>query len=201
MEFTESVYNGITLILNKERRGVVKPSQITGAIELAYDEILIELTGEFKKSGIVPSSLEFYVTNDTLTFSSGLADTPTDYMDSGSLVYDEEVMVDIVDNDMEWADRLSSKLIPPSEEYPIARVLKDKIQISPNTMTTGFVFNYIERPDAWFSITWTVDGDGRGKTINTITDYVKFKKNLIPEAIKKALVYMGATLSLGSENN
>jgi hypothetical protein len=111
-------------------------------------------------------------------------------MDVGSMVLDDTILVDVVNNDMEWADRASSVLVPPTDDYPVARIIADKAQIAPDTITTGVILNYISRPDSWMNLTLTTDADGRGKSVTGGTDNVKFKKKLIPIAVKKAIVYV-----------
>lgn len=203
--FTKSVYESVEKTLNKERRGIVKSAQIELAMSLAYDELLIELIKEFKETGTLPAGLQGHVKTLDCDWSSGPQVKPTDFAEAVSCIAPMTVgevttsrLVDVIKNDREWVDRITSKIAPPSAEYPILRVNGANIERLPDAVTTATMY-YIEHPASWFTLAYTTTARTKAIDEGNSTDNVKFNNALIPVAVAKTLVYMDGMIGITKE--
>lgn len=206
----------IVLLFNKYRRGQVKITNITYAIKLALYEFYNEELAKYTNSSrdVIPNTLTTYVTTQTITLSlpnpnptggtkailpsalyiGGLQTSTiafargitffTDFGYEGTIVQPEE-----------YADRMASLIIPPTNEFPIAKVQGDfygamSIYVLP-AQITKINLTYFKLPfDFNYSVTY--DADGRGFVFNpsSSTD-IDINPLFAGEIAKRAAIILG----------
>lgn len=189
----EHIFDTIQLILNKNRRGSIKVSQLRIAVKAAVTDFYNEELDDYRVTGIIPSSLKPFVKDSsTLTLTSGVVATPndftkeiifkTEYGDEGEFLTPEA-----------FNDRLRSRIVAPTGEFPVAKVQDNKIIVQPDEIEK-IILTYFRIPTDFVYAT-TTDGDGRGYTFNSgaSTD-TEFGLEYSGNIIKKALTYLGVAV-------
>jgi hypothetical protein len=69
----ETIVKLIRLILNKERRGMVKASEIADAIQAGERDLYSELLSSYRTNGVIPNKLQTFRVPGTISPSSGSA--------------------------------------------------------------------------------------------------------------------------------
>ncbi|RLD00731.1 MAG: hypothetical protein DRI46_06625 [Chloroflexi bacterium] len=148
----------IRLVLNKERRGQVKPAEIATAIQSAERDLYAELLDLYRHKGVLSSRLLSFKASVTKTFTAGVVDVSVDDIEeitsaefaSAAGVYDAMV----AQNDGQWTSRkLSDVLGPEGQEI---NSLSRYIQYVTSTD------RFIELPSSFLRFEGghvTVDGD------------------------------------------
>jgi hypothetical protein len=185
----EQIFNVVTLILNKERRGFVKTSQkITAVRQAMYDyfDSQVEL---YRKANIIPSTIKHLLKTSQIIITSGTGNLPSDYSQEVVFVTDcgsEGVFL----TQEEFTDRVKSTILTPDIENPIAKIENGKVIVEPDEITS-IQFTYFRLPIDFVYAT-TVSGDGRSETFNAgaSTD-IEFNYEDSGEIIRRALLYLG----------
>lgn len=98
----------------------------------------------------------------------GIAEIPSDYFAFSSCYYNYVVQnsCDDIDEkpkevdfltDAEWSDRMNSVIVPPTKEYPVAKMAGGVIQFAPKNLKT-VNFTYLREP-ATPVLAYTLDGN------------------------------------------
>jgi hypothetical protein len=185
----EHVFDTITLILNKNRRGFVKTSQKVTAVTAAmYDYFAFEVE-QYRKTGFTPAAVKKFVKPATLTLTNGMANLPTDFV--------QEVTFEtscgsqgVFLTPEEFKDRVHSSILDPDQQNPIAKIENDKIVVAPDEFTDVSLI-YFRIPNE-FVYAVTVSGDGRSETFDegSSTD-MEFSLEDSGDIIRRALLYLG----------
>jgi hypothetical protein len=108
---------------------------------------------------------------------------------------DKEKEIPIV-TDSEWANRLDSRALPVTEQYPICRIYEGSFQVVPETVVP--ILYYLRKPvkAVW---NYTISGDGSTPIYNAIgsvdLDWPEISKN---EVLEKAMSILGVVLRDGA---
>lgn len=178
----------IEMTLRKERRGMLKKSQIQTAIRVAINNYFDKQLTAYRATGVVPTPLQPLVKSATLSLNLGVGTLPTDFSKEVTF-YIPNVNSNPAEfmNRPEFEERKNSVLLPPTEVDPIATVENNKIYVRPPN-SPDIIFTYIKRPTE-ISIATTVSGDGRellyddGNSIDT-DFYIEFCPDIIKEALQ-----------------
>ena len=159
----DELYQYVQFAANKEQRGYVKPSEFNMLATRAQIDVIQDRYGKHTRGGQVANSkkqthsvlddIEGAVTTATLTYSASTNrwSYPTDFLHFMTLVHNEN-SVDLSTQD-QLRNKLSSSLLPPTINNPIAVMDKNGFDIytSPSTsgIQTGTVkLTYIQVPTA-----------------------------------------------------
>lgn len=185
----EHIFDTITLILNKNRRGFVKTSQKITAVKAAMYDFFNAECEVYRKLGFIPASIKKFSKPAVLTLTNGLANLPTDFAqeitfetscgNQGAFFTQEE-----------FQDRIHSTILDPQQENPIGKIENNKIVIMPDEFT-DITLIYFRVPNE-FVYAITVSGDGRSDSFNigASTD-IEFTIDHSFEIIRRALLYLG----------
>jgi hypothetical protein len=185
----EHIFDTITLILNKNRRGFVKTSQkITAVTAAMYDYFNSEVE-MYRKTGFLPASIKRFVKPSTLLLTSGSANLPADFV--------QEVTFEtscgsqgVFLTPEEFKDRVHSSILDPDQNNPIAKIENNKIVVAPDEFTDTSLI-YIRIPNEFVYAT-TISGDSRSEVFDegSSTD-MEFGLDDSGELIRRALLYLG----------
>lgn len=185
------IFQAIRMILNKERKGFVKTSQIVYAMKLGIQNYFVKNLDEYRASGIIPDAIRPMVKIATVTLTNGSGSVPTGFEKEVSFTVPgiNNFAGDFLPND-EFRDRRNSVIVGPTQDDPIAEIIGNTVRVEPSD-TASIELIYIGKPiDIVYAE--TIDGDGRGSTFNsggsTDTD---FTISNVPDLVKEALVYLG----------
>lgn len=189
--YLQQVIDTVKLVLNKERKGSIKDSQILTALRIGqwnfYDRQLMIL----RSGGEIPSSLRSFEKTASVTITAGVGATPTDFVKeisftsaTGATKFEGEFLPT-----PEYDDRLRSAILIPTLNDPIAKIEGTVITVNPTD--TSINLTYLRKPIDPV-LTQTIDADGRGTTVNlaTSTD-LDFPQEYYPDIIKESLVWIG----------
>lgn len=185
----EHIFDTITLILNKNRRGFVKTSQKVTAVHAAmYDFFNGELEA-YRKTKFIPASVKKFSKPATLTLTSGSANLPTDFSQEISFETSCGKQGTFLTIE-EFLDRKNSSILDPDQDNPIAKIENGKFVIQPDEYIS-VILNYFRVPNEFVYAT-TVSGDSRGETFNEggSTD-IEFTIDHSFSIIRRALMYLG----------
>ena len=187
----EHIYNMVSMVLNKDRRGFVKRTQKTLAIKQAmYDHFNAEVE-IYRKTGIIPASVRKFVKTANIVLTNGSGPMPADFSQdlTGETSCGRELTIL---KQEEWMDRMHSEILAPDQENPIAKIEDDKIFVQPDEFT-GIKLTYFRLPDE-FVYAVTVAGDGRSESFSSAgsTD-IEFGIDHSKEIIRRALVILGVS--------
>lgn len=176
MRTLQDIINFVHLRMNKDQSGMsISPSQWTTifqAVNLDYLKIKLGLPEEYQAMGPFPrqayqitkrlqDDTSFLVTPLPLSLNNGKADLPSDYIYLSSLTYEHiynnhkgQLQKDIktveILNDMDFTARVSSSLMQPKYDYPIARFISDsgvvKLELAPSKIKKAKLV-YVRMPD------------------------------------------------------
>jgi hypothetical protein len=185
----QHIFDTITLILNKNRKGFVKTSQKNIAVRAAMFGFFLQEVEIYRKTGVINASVKPMVKTTNIILTSGLGNLPSNFSQEisfetscgkeGTLLTPEEYM-----------DRKNSSILAPDQENPIAKIENKKIYIQPDEFIAIDLVHF--REPAEFVYATTLAGDGRSETFNPAgsTD-IEFGYEESEEIIKRALVYLG----------
>ena len=185
----QQIFDVVTLILNKERRGFVKTSQKITAVRQAMFDYFDSEVEFYRKANIIPASVKHLIKTSEIILTSGTGNLPTDFAQEVVFVTDcvnEGVFL----SQEEFTDRVKSTILTPDVENPIAKIENGKVIVEPDELTK-IQFTYFRLPIDFVYAT-TVSGDGRSETFNAggSTD-IEFNYEDSQEIIRKALLYLG----------
>lgn len=188
----EHIYNLITMILNKDRRGFVKKDQKVLAIKQSMYDYFNSEVEVYRKTGVIPASVKRFVKESSLTLTNGSAAIPDDFAQdvTGESSCGEHELTILQPE--EWSDRMRSEILMPDQENPIAKIIDDNIYVQPDEFSS-IKLTYFRRPNAFVYAT-TVAGDGRTETFNSAgsTD-MEFDIECSKEIVRRALLYLGVS--------
>lgn len=152
------------------------------------NQAITDLLRPFKKTNPNP-----------IDITEGKADLPNDYAYGTSFWVNkegEEYTLDIL-RDSEYRSRKSSKLLPPTQDFPIGKIESDQVEISPKDIEGGFFVEYLKRPTD-VQLVFTLSTDGRTEIIDeeNSTD-TEWSERALPELIKMMATTLGITLNDG----
>jgi hypothetical protein len=185
----QHIFDTITLILNKNRKGFVKTSQINTAVRSAMFDFFLQEVEIYRKTGVINASVKPMVKTTNIILTSGLGNLPPDFSQEvsfetscgkeGTLLSPEEYM-----------DRKNSAILAPDQENPILKIENKKVYIQPDEFIAIDLVHF--REPAEFVYDTTVALDGRSVSFNEAgsTD-IEFGYEESGEIIKRALVYLG----------
>ena len=158
--------------------------------------------GEFLK--VLGQSREITATTiNTITVGTpfeSLIPDKTEFKVSGK---GSEKEIDML-RDSEFRSRKSSKLLPPTEEYPIGKIEANQISVAPETLdvpqgdqTSGVYIEYLKKPTD-VQLFFTLSTDGRTEIVNEQTSIdTEWDERALPELIKMMATTLGITLNDG----
>lgn len=187
----EHIYDIVSMVLNKDRRGFVKKAQKLLAIKQAmYDYFNAEVE-IYRKHGVIPASVKRFVKPAVLPLVNGSAALPADFSQdvTGETSCGRELTILRPE---EWMDRMHSEILAPDQENPIAKMEDDKIFVQPDEFTE-INLTYFRLPNEFVFAT-TVAGDGRSEVFTSVgsTD-IEFGIDCSKEIIRRALVVLGVS--------
>lgn len=185
----EHIFDTITLILNKNRRGFVKTSQKITAVTAAMYDFYTSQVELYRKTGFIPSAVKKFVKPATLILTTGSANLPTDF--SQEVTFETSCgSQGVFLTPEEFRDRVNSSILDPDQQNPIAKIENDKIVVLPDEFTDVSLI-YFRLPNPFVYAT-TVSGDSRSEVFDesSSTD-MEFSLEDSGEIIRRALLYLG----------
>ena len=185
----QHIFDTITLILNKNRRGFIKTSQKTTAIRAAMYDFYNSEVEQYRKLGFVPASVKKFTKTAEIILTSGAGNLPTDF--SQEITFETSCgKQGVFLTQEEYMDRVHSSILDPILEEPIAKVENGKLYVLPDEFTKINIV-YFRLPIDFVYAT-TIAGDGRSETFNSggSTD-IEFGYDYSFEIIRRALLYLG----------
>jgi hypothetical protein len=186
----DHIFSTIAFLSNKNRRGVLKHQDINLAVKSAQSDFYNDELKIYRETGIIPTSIKRFVKSTELTIINGEAALPVDFSREVSFLTDYGQEGDFLHPEA-YQDRKNSYIIPPDEEFPIAKIQDSKIIIEPDDLQK-ITLTYFRTP-VDFAYSVAVDGDGRGYTITGTTD-IEFGIEYSNEIIRRALLYLGVSM-------
>jgi hypothetical protein len=147
----EHIFKAIRLILNKDRRGFVKNSQIDTAVRMAIYDFVNDYVKIYSETGVISSEIKRLLKTSSLTLASGSATLPTDFIKEVNFVTNDGFEGDFVTAE-EYQDRESSYILKPDETEPIGLIKDNKVFTSPNSLHS-IEFTYIKSPVEFVYVT------------------------------------------------
>lgn len=198
----------IVLLFNKYRRGQIKLPNILDVIKAAINQFYFEELKKFRESSkdIIPEPLKNYVITSAVSLTTNAAwGTATSGLPTVAYTGQQQTAIAFVkgitfvtDNGYEgtilqpseFADRMYSLIIPPTNEFPIAKIENNAIFVKPASINK-INLTFFRLPLDFVYAT-TADADGRGYTFNpggsTDTD---LNPTYVFEIVKRAAVILG----------
>lgn len=185
----EHIFDTITLILNKNRRGFVKTSQKVTAVTAAMYDFYNSEVEVYRKSRVIPASVKRFVKTTQLFLTNGASSLPAEFTQEitfetncgsqGTFLTQEE-----------YRDRVNSSILDPDQQNPIAKIENNTIIVLPDEFTTVNLVHF--RIPLPFVYATTLSGDSRSETFNAgaSTD-IEFGYEDTGEIIRRALLYLG----------
>ena len=147
------------------------PTDYVRATNLAYDSDTVTLPVSIVKEAATFCDPDFVDTTPTPTVIAKL-----------------EHRIDLL-VDSEWVDRQSDKIVPPSEENPMARIEDNTLQILPTTIAPILYYLKFPRKGKW---AFTISGDSHSTIFDqansTDLDWSEISHN---EIIEKTMSLLG----------
>jgi len=178
----------IEMTLRKERRGILKKSQIQTAVRVAINNFFNKQLAQYRATGFIPTPLQPFVYTTTLSLTNGTASLPANFSKEVTF-YIPSVNSNpaVFMNRAEFQERNNSVLMPPSELDPVGIIEGNSIYVRPIN-TTSIQLTYIKKPSD-VVIATTVSGDGRSlnydDTNSVDTEFrVEYSTDLIKEALQ-----------------
>lgn len=183
----------IEMTLRKERRGMLKKSQIQTAIRVAINNFFdkqIKIM-EASKPKLIPVPLQPFIVSSLLPVSAtGVATLPADCAKDITFFIPNvnSNPAEMLDRS-EMEERKNSVIMPPTELDPIGTIEGLSILVRP-VNSSEIMFTYIKRPTE-IAIATTLSGDSRSLIYddNGSTD-TEFKAEYAPDLIKEALQFL-----------
>lgn len=142
----------------------------------------------FQMTQAVSSALQPFMVNEAgLVSSNGFYEAPEEMAFPLALKTPAQVKIVIVDND-KWADRIQSKIVPPTEAHPIAKITETGWQVKPETIGS-IKLDYLTMPVEPVYAEKVVDGEIVFDEANSID--LAWKKMQYNELLSRALVHLG----------
>jgi len=126
----ELIVKLIRLILNKERRGQVKPSEINTAIQNAERDLFNELVDLYRYKGLLSDRLVPFKQATNVTFTNGIVDASSigiEELVSAEIDVDGELFdADIAVNDKQWTSKNLTNILDQNgmEKKSISRYIE-----------------------------------------------------------------------------
>jgi hypothetical protein len=185
----EHIVQTINLILNKNRRGFVKTSQIVTAVRAAMYDFYNSEVEAYKKAGVVLASVKRFVRPSEIFLVNGIGNLPTDFVQEVTFETScgsEGVFL----TPEEYQDRIHSVILDPDQTNPIAKIENNKIVIQPDEFLK-ITLIYFREPNAFVYAT-TISQDGRSLEFDSASSVdIEFGYSYSLEIIRRALVYLG----------
>lgn len=189
------------LLLNKSQGGnYTSPDKLNSIFATAELDIINKYFEAYQANQAITDALKG-VWNETAvtTDSNGEFDLPSDYYHTVSITSQSIKGGVLVPNyverirQAELQDRLRSSIVGPSQEYPIALSIGDKMRIYPQRITSGeYKLTYISKPTepSWgFSVTNNRPVYDASSSTNFSLPY-----SVKTELVSKILEYFGVNM-------
>jgi hypothetical protein len=202
------IVQSLFLLFNKYRRGQINLINVRLAIKIALYQYYNNELDKYRngRNDVIPEPIKNYVITQPITltpntngsafatlpvvaytgsqqtsstaFAKGITFT-TDYGYEGTIVQQEE-----------FADRMISQILPPTNEFPIAKIQSNSIYVLP-AQILRIQLTYFRLPTD-FVYAVTNDADGRGFVFNAAgsTD-IDINPLYMGEIVKRAAVILG----------
>jgi hypothetical protein len=177
----------IEMTLRKERRGMLKKSQIQTAVRVAINNYFDKQLTMYRVTGVIPTPLQPLIKTTQLTYPFAV---PTDFS--------KEVTFHIANvnsnpaqfvNRSEFEERKNSVLMPPTEVDPIGTVEDNQIIVRPQN-TGEIMLTYISQPTE-IVIATTPSADERSLDYDDTNSVdTEFYREYSPDIIKEALQFL-----------
>jgi hypothetical protein len=154
----EDIISLIRLVLNKERRGAVKASEIREAIRHAERDLFSELLSIYKTTSVLPNKLQPFRASATKAFTAGSADLSTEAVEeivaaemrdlSGGS--DRHWDAIVARDDVQWTRRRLSDIVPDEGgANPLHRYTQ---QVNGTTELLELPAEFLKFEGAWVTI-------------------------------------------------
>jgi hypothetical protein len=177
----------IEMTLRKERRGMLKKSQIQTAVRVAINNYFDKQLTMYRVTGIIPTPLQPLIKTTQLTSPFAV---PADFS--------KEVTFHIANvnsnpaqfvNRSEFEERKNSVLMPPTEVDPIGTIEDNQILVRPQN-TGEIMLTYISQPTE-IVIATTPSADERSLDYDDTNSVdTEFYREYSPDIIKEALQFL-----------
>lgn len=186
----------IRLLYNKYRRGSLKLADISFAVKAAILDLFFTEVKKYRDSNtdVIPEPVKKFVTTQPVVITSGIGSLPA----AAGLIFHKEITFTTSDggSEGEWLhpeafdDRLRSLILPPSSEFPIAKIQNGTIIIAPSSITK-INLTYFRLPiDFIYAVTYDADGRGEVFAPGSSTD-TEFGLEYASSIVKQASQYLG----------
>lgn len=182
------IVDTIEMTLRKERRGILKKSQIQTAVRVGVNNLFNKLLVQYRITGLVPTPLQPFISTVTLSLTSGATPVPENFSKEITF-YIPSVNSNpaVFMNRAEFQERNNSILMPPSELDPVGIIESNYIHVRPIN-TTSITFTYIKKPtDVVIGTTASLDGRSASYDDASSVDtefYVEYSPDIIKEALQ-----------------
>lgn len=184
------ILEAIEMTLRKERRGMLKKSQIQTAVRVAINNYFDKQLSLYRASGILPSPLHTLVKTSTISLTLGNSALPADFCKEITFY-----IANVNSNPAEFLDkaqfeeRKNSVLIPPTDIDPIGTIGGGYIYVRPSTVQQ-IILTYIKVPTE-IVIATTSSVDGRNLDYNDSSSVdTDFGIESVPDLIKESLQFL-----------
>jgi len=201
----------IVLLFNKYRRGQIKLVNVQYAIKLALYQFYNEELAKYRygTNDVIPETIKNYVITQAITLTtpnptptggatallptatySGSLQTATNAFSKAITFFTDFGYEGTLVQPEEYADRMVSLIIPPTNEFPVAKVQSGSIFVLP-AQVNRINITYFKLP-VDFNYAVSYDSDGRGFSFNAggSTD-IDINPLFSSEIAKRAAVILG----------
>jgi hypothetical protein len=185
----EHIFQTIELLLNKNRRGFVRTSQVITAVRAAMFDFFNSEVEAYKKGNVILGSVKRFVKPSEIFLVNGIGNLPPDFVqevtfetscgNEGTFLTPEE-----------FQDRIHSSILDPDQAHPIAKIENNKIVVQPDEYLKVTLIYFREPNDFVYST--VVSQDGRSLLFDSATSVdIEFGYSYSFEIIRRALMYLG----------
>jgi hypothetical protein len=183
------VYNIVTLILNKYRKGFVKTSQKVDAIRQATSDFFLDQADIYRATEVIPASLKPLTKTAKITLINGVSPVPGNFSQEVTFQTEPGARGKFFSPE-QFLQRVNSYILAPDQANPIAKIEDKKIIVEPNELLEIF-FTYIAFPPVPDYKT-VVAADQRSETYDPSTSVeIEFPEEYSGEIARRALLYLG----------
>ncbi len=151
-KFINSVHSLVDLLTGKNQTGYHSPEEIDLAIYNASKAVFNEEYEKYSESSRISDDLAPFLVEEVSMPGavSGMSPKPSDYLyfvalRAGAASGTNQCDVHIVDEAM-WGNRINSPIVPPTVNYPVARIGKTNIDFRPSTGLANVKLTYFKAP-------------------------------------------------------
>jgi hypothetical protein len=208
----DDVYKTVLLILNKEQRGYITPTEFNKIATQVQREIFEGYFQYENKQYRIPDNESEYSDRSkntdekiaifkqrSLALATGIDPTygtyfihPADFYKLGTVIYNNREVQRVQENDFLYVDM--SPLTKPSENYPIYLYRDNDLYVKPTSIQSGVSISYLKKPA---DVVWgyTVDPASGGYVYDaSLSTDIELHQVEQTEVIIKILMYAGVVI-------